>query len=174
MFVDGQDGQPTTGGAASALEARYASVELRNLVVRGLDSTVNQYAIHLQGSNGVVEDLVMEDNTIFGVGFVASGTGAEELVLRHSIAADNAGGVAVRNDAVAQYNDTFGNAGRDIGLDDATLQADPKFVDPAGGDYTPEPGFSPCIDAGNPLSGYNDADGTRNDMGAYGGPGGGR
>ena len=31
-------------------------------------------------------------------------------------------------------------------------------------------GSSPCIDAGNPDSQYNDADGTRNDQGAYGGP----
>jgi len=31
---------------------------------------------------------------------------------------------------------------------------------------------SPCIDAGNPSSAYNDADGTRNDMGAFGGPNG--
>jgi len=29
---------------------------------------------------------------------------------------------------------------------------------------------SPCINAGNPSSGCNDVDGTRNDMGAYGGP----
>lgn len=30
--------------------------------------------------------------------------------------------------------------------------------------------ISPCVDAGNPLPIYNDFDGTRNDMGAYGGP----
>ena len=29
---------------------------------------------------------------------------------------------------------------------------------------------SPCIDAGDPAAGYNDRDGTRNDIGAYGGP----
>lgn len=31
---------------------------------------------------------------------------------------------------------------------------------------------SPCIDNGNPSIEFNDADGTRNDQGAYGGPGG--
>lgn len=31
---------------------------------------------------------------------------------------------------------------------------------------------SPCKDAGNPLSEFNDVDGSRNDQGAYGGPGG--
>ena len=29
---------------------------------------------------------------------------------------------------------------------------------------------SPAINAGNPASTYNDRDGSRNDMGAYGGP----
>jgi hypothetical protein len=31
---------------------------------------------------------------------------------------------------------------------------------------------SPCVNAGNPAAALNDVDGTRNDMGAYGGPGG--
>ena len=31
---------------------------------------------------------------------------------------------------------------------------------------------SPCKNAGNPEPEYNDFDGTRNDQGAYGGPGG--
>jgi hypothetical protein len=29
---------------------------------------------------------------------------------------------------------------------------------------------SPCINAGDPAPGYNDWDGSRNDIGAYGGP----
>lgn len=29
---------------------------------------------------------------------------------------------------------------------------------------------SPCIDTGDPNQKYNDRDGTRNDIGAYGGP----
>lgn len=31
---------------------------------------------------------------------------------------------------------------------------------------------SPCVDQGNPQADFNDADGSRNDQGAYGGPGG--
>jgi hypothetical protein len=34
--------------------------------------------------------------------------------------------------------------------------------------------FSPAIDAGNPSAEFNDPDGTRNDMGAFGGPGAGQ
>lgn len=47
--------------------------------------------------------------------------------------------------------------------------ADPRFVDEESGDYHLDD-FSPAVDAGNPASAYNDADGTRNDMGVYGGP----
>jgi hypothetical protein len=71
------------------------------------------------------------------------------------------------------YNDIFNN-----GIDychgfvpDTTeISADPLFVNPTIADYHLLPS-SPCIDAGHPDTIYNDPDGTRNDMGAYGGPG---
>ncbi len=49
------------------------------------------------------------------------------------------------------------------------INANPLFI--SNEDFHLQIG-SPCIDAGNPESQYNDTDGTRNDMGAYGGPGG--
>ena len=51
------------------------------------------------------------------------------------------------------------------------LNTDPLFVDPSNGDYSLQAG-SPCIDTGNPSSQYNDTDGSRNNMGAYGVPSG--
>ncbi len=50
------------------------------------------------------------------------------------------------------------------------IYASPLFVDAEGGDYRLAAG-SPCIDAGNPDAVYNDADGSRSDMGAFGGTG---
>lgn len=45
------------------------------------------------------------------------------------------------------------------------IDAEPLFIDLAGGDYRLAPG-SPCIDTGDPLFPL-DADGTRTDMGAF-------
>lgn len=79
-----------------------------------------------------------------------------------------------------QYNDAFSNAGGGYvgktGVWDSTnVDTDPKFVA-----YTSDGNFgnddyhlqssSPVKNAGNPSSSYNDADGSRNDLGAYGGP----
>ncbi len=55
------------------------------------------------------------------------------------------------------------------------LYTDPLFVDPDRGDLRlqNDPGagkISPCIDAGPPVAVLLDPDGTRNDIGVYGGP----
>lgn len=54
-----------------------------------------------------------------------------------------------------------------VGEDD-NLGADPEFVDAGGGDYSLAAG-SRLIDAGPPDDGWEDVDGSRNDIGAFGG-----
>jgi len=49
-----------------------------------------------------------------------------------------------------------------------SISADPIFLDALNNDYRLDL-LSPCINAGDPDPLYNDLDGTRNDMGAYGG-----
>jgi hypothetical protein len=53
--------------------------------------------------------------------------------------------------------------------ENGNISANPLFIDGPGGDYRLCLG-SPCIDSGDPDAAYNDVDGSRNDMGVYGGP----
>lgn len=97
--------------------------------------------------------------------------------------ATTSGNIVYQNDAWgligwsgAEYNLSYDNSVTNWGMDgysgrmgENDLEADPRFVDAASGDYTLD-SFSPCVDAGNPASAYNDVDGSRNDLGVYGGP----
>lgn len=52
---------------------------------------------------------------------------------------------------------------------EGNINENPIFVNAQSDNFHFQFG-SPCIDAGNPLSEFTDWDGSRNDMGAYGGP----
>lgn len=76
------------------------------------------------------------------------------------------------------YSESFGTASRpdhtnisdgDFLRINGNLSENPMFVDMARGDFRLMP-ESPCRDAGHSAAAYNDTDGSRNDMGAYGGP----
>ena len=49
------------------------------------------------------------------------------------------------------------------------IVGDPLFIDPENSNFTLEPS-SPAINSGHPANQYKDSNGSRNDMGAYGGP----
>ena len=76
------------------------------------------------------------------------------------------------------YNDAWLNGSYDyLGCAPGTgsISENPLFVapdtdgNPYNDDWRLQP-LSPCIDAGDPDPAFNDPDGTRNDMGIYGGP----
>ena len=54
-------------------------------------------------------------------------------------------------------------------MGEGNLVADPLFIDPENSNFMLESN-SPAINAGNPSNQYKDINGSRNDMGAYGGP----
>lgn len=109
-----------------------------------------------------------------GAGVMARGGG---IALQNSIVSDHLDGPAIEGmgDAVcsARWSLTWENAEDVRGIpspwtQEGNLVEDPRFVDPAAGNYGLAPD-SPARDAGDPA--LLDDDGTRSDMGATGGAG---
>ncbi|OGW46687.1 MAG: hypothetical protein A2Y66_06645 [Nitrospirae bacterium RBG_13_41_22] len=71
------------------------------------------------------------------------------------------------------YNDVWdslvGHNYEGVSPGTGSISADPQFINSSGDDFHLQIG-SLCINSGNPNISYNDVDGTRNDMGMYGGP----
>jgi hypothetical protein len=68
----------------------------------------------------------------------------------------------------SSYNDVWNNGSNYTGFatpGTGSLSTDPQFVDQASHNFRLQL-TSPCVDAGDPDSTYNDLDGTRGDMGA--------
>jgi parallel beta-helix repeat protein len=101
-------------------------------------------------------------------------------VVKNNILTGNSSGVSASFDfatPVLSYNDSWGNHWLNydaqstgvINIGTGSISVDPLFLTTAPGDYRLAPA-SPCRDAGDPAATYNDLDGSRNDLGATGGP----
>ena len=127
-----------------SVAATYGSVVVRNSVVTGGVSTTTVYL-----------DSRIEGSVITGARCgITSDT--SDYTIRNNLFWDNGANVCggVLTDPVG---------------DNGNVQADPLFTDARGGDWTLAAG-SPGIDAGPEDDDYADVDGSRNDIGAYGGP----
>ncbi len=151
-------------------------VALSNLLIHG-DESWDDGAIYLRTTQGTVANITITEH----IGGGSTGLAIKEnseVTLLNSIIADTSGGPALYvADSILRvsYSDIWGNEGgaaygvEFIEGDNGNFAADPAFNDPASGDYGLG-ASSPCVDAGDPAASSNDADGSRNDMGAYGGP----
>ncbi len=143
------------------------------------------------GSNPYIHNNVVIDNTYTGIsissdpdvinntiannnnGIYDSG-GYKPVIMNNIVTGNSNIGMGCVNSSVPtdfSYNDVWGNVQNyyNCSAGPGDISANPLYVNEPNNDFHLQ-GGSPCIDSGNPDPAYNDPDGTRNDMGAYGGP----
>jgi len=152
------------------------------------DSSVKNNIVYNSGSYGIYNSYSNPEvinNTVFK-NFDGVYSEVSRVVVRNNIVVNNNGagirwaespeaqkgvGSVVSVEPILFYNLVWGNK-RDyvnVSPGKGDVSKDPLLVDMARGDARLKTG-SPAINAGNRDEGDNDPDGTRNDIGAYGGP----
>jgi parallel beta-helix repeat protein len=164
-------------GRGIALFVVSDAVEILNTVVNACSTT----ALFMEGlCNPTVINNVFSNSGYYGMEIADN---CNPLFVNNIVVGNGRGGLRASRVCAPtlNYNDVFGNGMRNgsdnlnyinAGTGGTFLIAENSLeVDPLlNPDFTLGPG-SPCIDAGHPD--ILDVDGTRSDMGAFGGPGGG-
>jgi len=137
----------------------------------------------IDASSSVVNATIAGDDAATGGGVYLSGSSS--LSMMNSIVYGALAGVGVLVDSgssfVGTYNDVYGNLGGNYsGVTDPTgtdgnIGIVPLFVAYSDdgvltNDDLHLASYSSLVDAGDPSGSYDDADGTTNDIGVYGGP----
>lgn len=162
-IVEGFGDRQTSGSSNyPAIAISGGNITISNTVIQsagyGIYSISNSY-------NAVVNNCIFYNN-YYGV-YIDGGT----LTIQNSIFENNVYATLKQNGYLSTIYSCFNNNNNDFsgtskGIGDITV--DPKFDDISKSFVLKSD--SPARDAGNPSSGYNDGDGSRNDMGVYGGP----
>ena len=170
-------------GDVNAEGAKGAGIS-RFTIEDGIHSIGSDLSLQNSVISGFEGTAVWGTNTHFYlVNNVLSGNGEDAIFLHDSSTAVIKNNIIVRNDgfgingvetatAIIDYNniwDNLENYHEFLPAGPNGISEDPKFVDVVGGDFHLVTG-SPCIDSGDPDPAFNDPDGSRNDMGAFGGP----
>jgi len=143
--------------------ADNSSVKKNNIVVGSDDGISLSTVFFVELTNNVIVDC--------NKGIVVFGSN-EPALARNNIIVNNETGVLCfpAQEIDLRYNNVWGNSGGDyVGCapGEGSVSVDPGFVDPANRHYALA-STSQLIDAGDHM--ILDPDGTRSDIGAYGGP----
>jgi hypothetical protein len=175
-----------SAGVGGAMESQGGEPSLTSCVLSGNVSTGNGGGLFNMGeSDATMTNCTLSGNSAFNGGGIFNTWPTASVEVLNCIFWDNndSGGT----DESAQIHIADGNVPVDYtcvqGLSGGlggtgNIGANPMFVDADGADDvigTEDDDVhllegSPCIDAGHPAVQYQDIDGSRNDMGAYGGP----
>ncbi len=165
------NGNPGNGRVDYGIYCAGNDLITNNLIVQNNESGV--LCVGIGKTPRVINNTIADNN---GRGFHAA-WGAPEL--KNNIISENASqGIFAENDSVvtSTYNCLYDNNPNYSEIRNGVIVSrlgdilvDPQFDPVSPSDYLLSLG-SPCIDAGDPAAIYDDLDGTRNDMGATGGP----
>ncbi|MEW6753260.1 MAG: right-handed parallel beta-helix repeat-containing protein [Candidatus Latescibacterota bacterium] len=144
-----------------------------NNLVKGSTGSV-MAAVLCAGGAPSISNNVITANSGFGIAAYYGGSGPAAPTITSNIVMGNSIGIEVQSATpVITYNDVVDNTSADYSNsardDMGGISQDPEFVNANTGDYHLRD-TSPCIDAGVPGAANADPDGSRNDMGIYGGP----
>lgn len=139
----------------SNVNVTYGAVTLRNSILDGSALILDQvYTLTLQSS--VVTHIGCAVNNSFTANTDTASDAPDQSI---EVSYSDFYKVGTENcDTITTYSGSDGN-----------IAEDPLFTDADAGDYSTATG-SPLIDAGLPDAVYDDPDGSRNDIGIYGGP----
>jgi hypothetical protein len=168
------DRGPGTGEGISIGWAVSTAV-IRNNIVSGFNNDINMIAPYIMVDSAVVENNIaayVPENNFGWAGIVASWTS----IIRNNIFIYNNVGLDGQTNPNDGYNLYWGNKENvtgEITIDSTDVLANPMFVNDTipvyGGTFDFHlQAYSPAIDAGDPN--ILDVDGTRSDIGVFGGP----
>jgi parallel beta-helix repeat protein len=177
--VSGINGYRSTGGLISNNKIYVGRGESAGVQLDHSDSIAISNNLFIRKGNDGIGILLIESNdiTVLNNTLDTALRGIQALNSRttvlNNIVTGNIGyGISLSMTSSASHNDLWGNAldyyNTSPGQGDLNL--DPRFIDPSREQYALR-ADSPCRDQGDPAPGYYDLDGSRNDIGLYGGPG---
>jgi hypothetical protein len=166
-------------------------VDVKNTTVKGCDS----YGFYVMGSTNIdLNNVIVSDNLATGIrmgadsyvyignsvfyenGFIGIRADAAEVTVENSIVVGHSTyGIYLEDTSYSAdisystLNDNASSYSSAVGVGSGNDIDDPEFTSASSEDFTLR-SSSPCINDGDPSSSMNDADRTRNDKGAYGGP----
>ncbi len=176
------------GGGAMFVNGDRVYV-IGNLFLGNTSAYGGASAVHVNspgGSTVIANNVMVLNSSSDGTVYFEYTWGSNPALVYGNIVSQNFGAAIYSEDSwppQVQYNDLWSNTGGSFDTDafitpsvpPNNLSADPLFValsndgDVGNDDYALGVG-SPCIDAGHPGADWNDVDGSRNDMGLFGGP----
>jgi hypothetical protein len=161
--------------------AGETTIFANNLLKNNTSTARTGAAVHVWGGSPTIQNntIVETSGTPVGHGigmFTTSSGGSTAPIITSNIIKDNTGsgiaGFANNQTPVIHYNNVVDNAQEDytvVSDDIGGIRDDPLFADIRNDDYSLQEG-SPSIDTGVPGAANTDPDGSRNDMGMFGGP----